>query len=59
MASKSTGSAAVVAATVPDDSGGGGGWVGQKIGNNIFQTGQIQHLDIEFGHESQMALLPH
>jgi hypothetical protein len=31
------------------------GWAGQKIGNNVFQT--VQHLHIEFGNESQMALL--
>jgi hypothetical protein len=36
---------------------GGGGWTGQKIGNDVFQTGQIQHLHIEFTNESQMALL--
>ncbi len=37
---------------------GGGGWAGQKIGNNIFQAGQIQHLHIEFGiNVSQIALL--
>jgi hypothetical protein len=29
----------------------------QKIGNNIIQTGQIQHLHIAFRDESQMALL--
>jgi hypothetical protein len=46
MASKSTGSAAAVVVTVPDGFGGGGG--GQKIGKNIFQTGQIQHLHMEF-----------
>ncbi len=37
---------------------GGRGWAGQKISNNIFQTGQLQHLYIEFRNESQMALLP-
>jgi hypothetical protein len=37
--------------------GGGGGWADQKIGNNVFHTRQIQHLHIEFGNESQMALL--
>jgi hypothetical protein len=61
MALKSTGSAFAVAVMVPDGSGGrvggGEGWAGQKIGNKIFQTGQIQHLHIEFGNESQMALL--
>jgi hypothetical protein len=31
--------------------------MGQKINNNIFQTGQVQHLHIEFRDESQMALL--
>jgi hypothetical protein len=36
---------------------GGGGGAGQYIGNNIFQTGQIQHLHIKFRDESQMALL--
>jgi hypothetical protein len=29
----------------------------QKINNNVFQTGQVQHLHIEFRDESQMALL--
>jgi hypothetical protein len=33
------------------------GWAGQKIDDDIFQTGQIQHLHIEFKNESQMALL--
>jgi hypothetical protein len=32
--------------------------VEQKISNDIFQTGQIQHLQIEFGNESQMVHLP-
>jgi hypothetical protein len=51
MALKSSGSASAVVATVPD------GGARQKIGNNVFQTGQIQHLHIEFRDESQMALL--
>ncbi len=34
----------------------GGGWAGQKIGNDVFPTGQIKHLQIEFRDESQMAL---
>jgi hypothetical protein len=54
---KSTGTTSAVSATVPNGSGGGGGWAGQKIGNDVFQTGQIQHLHIEFRDESQMALL--
>jgi hypothetical protein len=32
-------------------------WPGQKIGNNIFQTGQIQNLQIKFWNECQVALL--
>jgi hypothetical protein len=58
IASKSTGSAFAAAATIQDCSGGGGGGqAGQKIGNNSFQMGQIQHLHVEFGNESQMVLL--
>ncbi len=34
-----------------------GGWAGLKIGSDVFLTRQIQHLHIEFGSESQMALL--
>jgi hypothetical protein len=31
--------------------------VGQKIGNQIFQTRQIQHLHVKFLNECQMGLL--
>ncbi len=34
-----------------------GGWVRQKIGNGVFQIGQIQHLHSEFRDEGQMALV--
>jgi hypothetical protein len=53
MASKSAGSTSAASATVPD----GSRWAGRKINNNVFQTGQVQHLHIEFRDESQMALL--
>jgi hypothetical protein len=56
MASKSTGSATATAATAPGSSGKGGD--GTKISNDIFQSGQIQHLQIEPGNKSQMTLLP-
>jgi hypothetical protein len=55
MASKSTGSTAVVVAIVSDGSGGEDGQ--DKNRQEHFQTRQIQHLHIEFGNESQMALL--
>jgi hypothetical protein len=32
-------------------------WAGQKIGNDIFQTRQIQYLYIKFLNECQMVLL--
>jgi hypothetical protein len=41
------------AVTVLDGSGMEG-WSGQKNGNDIFQTGQIQHLHIDFRDESQI-----
>jgi hypothetical protein len=50
IASKSTGSASAAVAPV--------GWVGgTKIDKDVSQTGQIQHLRIEFENESQMVLL--
>jgi hypothetical protein len=55
MASKSTGSAAAVVVTFPDGFGGEGGG-GQKIGDNIFQTGQIQNI-CTWNSESQVVLL--
>ncbi len=57
IASKSTGSAPAEAVNVSADSRGGVGKARQKIGNNVFQTWQIQHLHIDLRNESQMALL--
>jgi hypothetical protein len=50
MALKSTGSAATNAATVLGGSSERGAV--QKMGNNIFQSRQIQHLHIELRNES-------